>query len=284
VAIIGLGLVGGSIARGLRMQWGQKAKILGVDNCPTTLDAAKSAGIFNHLSTAPDKGLSQIGLVMVCTPIHAFRQTLAQLKPYIPAEAVLSDVIGVKKAPSLIARELLPENIWVGSHPMAGGEHGGFENSRDDLFNGCTAAICPRESDAEASTSAVELVSDLWAALGATPITIGPAAHDHEVAQTSHLPYLLALALSQEAFTGGPPLLAGGGLRDATRRADFGPEVMAAVLAQNPFLVEHADRLANSLRDAARMCRDDPEMFCQWAEDIRRLRNQRAVSNNVKLV
>ncbi len=231
--IVGLGLVGGSLARAItKLGLGE---VLGVDADPATCRAAMADGVVTRAETAPYADLMRARLVVLCVPLGPLDAVCAALAPHLGSQAVLSDVIGVKAPVAARLEQLLPRVRYVGSHPMAGGEHGGYGATRADLFEHKGVAVCPGPT---ASAEDVALVTELWRRVGAVPTTMTPDEHDRVVATTSHLPYVSALALVHVASQHPGVHLAGRGFFDATRRADFSPEVMAAVVMENPHIGE----------------------------------------------
>jgi prephenate dehydrogenase len=266
VGIVGLGLVGGSLARALHRRDPDR-RIVGVDADEETLAAAASDGVLTDASAAPGEALQACEVVFICTPLGALDEILVRLGGFVAAKAVLTDVIGIKGPVEAAVRQRLPDACFVGGHPMAGGERGGFANARADLFEDCSVALCP----GTAPQSSVAALAALWQTVGARPITMSAAEHDELVAATSHLPYLTAVALTRVLSSfDDPQRLAGRGLRDAIRHAGFAPEIMVSVAAANQSLPEVVRRLAAELEALAQLAEHDAEGLAAAAEAARR--------------
>ena len=159
----------------------------------------------------------------------------------------------------------MPSRPFIGGHPMAGGPLGGFKQSSAHLYQDAEVALCPSQ---KTSTHHHELVSTLWRSVGAIPVEVDAVSHDEIVAQTSHLPYLCAIA--QTLLAGSlpnKPLLRGPGFRDATKRALFSPKVMADVARHNPSLSANARRLAEQLETLAVALENTPDEFEKMANE-----------------
>lgn len=266
VGIVGLGLVGGSLARALRERV-RGIELVAVDPDRTTRTRARREGVADVVRAQVDETLRGCRLVVLGVPLGAVAKVLASMAPHLAPDTLVTDVVGLKAPVQRMVRELLPRARYVGSHPMAGGEHGGFRHSRPDLFDGRTVVVCPSARPAD-----VRRIDAVWRATGARVVHLPPAAHDRVVAVTSHLPYLAALGLvhvAEREHDGAH--VAGRGFADATRRADFEPGVMAAVVGHNP----HASRALRSLaRELSRMADaidHDPAALQAIAEHARAL-------------
>lgn len=259
--IVGLGLVGGSLARAIK-KLDAGARIVGVDPNEETRRRATEIGAVDVALAAPGVALGQCRLVVLCTPLGALESVLTGLAEHLDPTALITDVIGVKQPVADTVTRLLPGHTFVGGHPMAGGERGGFNRARADLFDNCQVALCPTAETTDAAAS----LSALWRDLGAKPLVIDAETHDRIVAGTSHLPYLAAIALvrlldEQDA----PERFAGRGLADAIRHAGFDPEIMAAVAASNPAVPEMARRLAEHLTTLADLAQSNPKALAKTA-------------------
>lgn len=226
IAVIGLGLIGGSIALALR---GKCASLVGIDPDPHTLALARQKGVVDQAASQPSELISQADVVILAAPVRTILAQLHDLPGWHPGSPVVLDVGSTKTA--ICARMAdLPERFDpLGGHPMSGKEKTGLANASPDLFRDAPFAFTalPRTSG-----RARQVAEHLAHLLGAKPVWIDPAAHDHWVAATSHLPYLAACALALET----PPqasILAGPGFRSTTRVAETNPEIMLDILATN---------------------------------------------------
>jgi prephenate dehydrogenase len=236
VAIIGVGLLGGSIGLALRKR--KLAKdIVGIGRRRSTLAKAQEFKCVTRTTTSIARGVAEADLVVVCTPVDLIAQHVAEAAACCPPRTILTDV-GSTKAEVVAAAEaalLALENSegggprFVGSHPIAGSEKTGCEASRPDLFEGCVTIVTPTaKTDAEAAAK----IDAFWTSLGASLKHMPPDAHDAAVARTSHLPHLVASALAA-ATPGGLVSLTAGGWRDTTRVAAGDPELWRQILLSN---------------------------------------------------
>lgn len=247
VAVVGCGLIGGSLLRALRAAG--IPELLAVDrDAATRALVAASLGIAVH--ERPDAALRDCDVVVLALPVGALLESLAPVGSLLAGSAaVLTDVGGVKEPVLRAAAHALPPAVpFVGGHPMAGKEKGGFDHSDAELFRARTVALCPGPS---AAPAAVERVRALWLAVGARTVLCTPEAHDRAVARVSHVPHLVASVLARVAASGGELAgqLAAGGLRDSTRVAED-PTIRQA-LTRNPHVAEVARTVADELRRLA---------------------------------
>jgi prephenate dehydrogenase len=269
-AIVGLGLVGGSLARAVRARTGKAVELMGIDPDSATRRQALAEGVVDVALPRVGKALSGCGLVVIATPFGALARVLAELASVLAPEALITDVVGLKAEVAHNVQARLPGARYVGSHPMAGGEHGGFAHSHRDLFVERTVVVCPGRLAAD-----TRRISALWRLVGAKVALMTPKEHDQTVAVTSHLPYLAALGLVRvaERRERGSHI-AGRGFADATRRVDFDPEVMATVVGHNPHVPRALRALARELSRMARAVSRDPDVLVAEAEHARALHRQ----------
>lgn len=243
VAIVGVGLIGGSLGLAIR-QRGLAQAVVGVSHRSFRFHAAIEAGVIDEGSTAPSLVLPHCDLVILATPVEQICIDLARYASLIAPNAVVTDVGSVKSRIVEVGEKHLLHN-FVGGHPMAGSEKSGWEHARADLFENATWAIT---STRQTSPNARQCVRDLAEAVGARVVELSPQDHDRAVAVTSHLPHLLAYAL---ASVGGasaetdPHLfdLAAGSWASGTRVAQSSPELWRGIVMTN------RDALLRALRD-----------------------------------
>lgn len=232
VAVIGLGLLGGSVAGAARAR-GVAARVVGVSRGRDTAAAAVSAGLADEASADLATGVAGADLVVLCTPVFAMEATLRRAAPALAAGALVTDVGSVKARLVETLPGLLPPGAhYVGAHPMAGSHRSGLRHARADLFEG---AVCVLTPTAATPPAALALLRDFWTALGARVVERDPAQHDAEVAWVSHLPHAVAFAYAASLAGAPPPAFAlkGAGFRDFTRIAASDPELWADILATN---------------------------------------------------
>ena len=280
IAIVGLGLIGGSLALALRRArpgvW-----ITGIDTDPSAREQALAEHAVDEASTLADARLAECDTVVLCTPAQA----LIEMHPGVAARmqpgALLTDVCGAKER--ICAQAAAQDRVvFIGGHPMAGTEFRGFIAANPTLFLGCTVALCPPvgAKDPGARREALRRVAELWMAAGAEQIVdVEPDAHDRAVTVASHLPYLAAAAVAQSLQNAGADAalareLAAGGFRDTTRLAGDGTVGGAAAL--NRFVPAAARALAERLRGFADELERTPEealrQLAAIADDRRRMR------------
>jgi prephenate dehydrogenase len=261
IAVIGLGLIGGSLLRALAAAG---HRVWGYDTDPATRATARTAAAqapararWQVTGALPDT-VAGAGLVVVAVPLPAVAGVFDGLAAAGYA-GLVTDVTSVKAPVRDLAAARLPSSAgFVGGHPMAGRETSGFAATDPDLFTGCAWGLC-----LERGTSMVDwlALADLYTRLGARIVPTTAEEHDRAVAAVSHVPHLLAAALA--ASVAGDPLaqtLAAGSFRDGTRVAAGSPELIASMCAGNPAAVAPAlavvrDALAGA--DAA-LATDDP--------------------------
>lgn len=218
IAIIGMGLMGGSLARAIR-QVGLAREIVGWGRNAASLKAAIDAKVIDRAETQAARAVRDAELVVLAIPVGATAAMLSQLAPALAVHAVVTDVGSVKTAVIADARAALGARFpqFVGGHPLAGGEASGFAASHADLYRNSRVILSP---EPDTDPAAVTTVHQLWTALGAQVATLGAREHDEILARTSHLPHVLAFALmNMVASDPRVPEFSGNGLRDMTRIA-----------------------------------------------------------------
>ena len=247
VAVIGVGLIGGSFALALK-----KARlcghVVGIGRSAANLQVAKDRGIID--SAAAQAG--DADLVLVATPVAQFPAVLAALAPQLKPAAIVMDAGSTKRDVVAAARAALGAKIaqFVPAHPIAGAERSGAAAASADLFRGKRVVLAPLPENPAASLAAAEAA---WTACGARVTRMSAEEHDAVFAAVSHLPHLLAYALVHEfAGRGNSAQLFGyaaGGFRDFTRIASSHPEMWRDICVANrqPLLAE-LDRYAEKLR------------------------------------
>lgn len=232
IAIVGLGLIGGSLALALN----KVAALIGVDTDADTRRLATDAGI--QCSDQLTDAVDHADIVVIAVPLAATIGTLSDLAGAMLARhryPLVTDVSSVKLPIDLAAAQCLPPQAqYVGGHPMAGTEGGGFADASPGMFQGCA---WPITIDDRSSLRGVARVCDMIQLVGGHAIPITAPDHDRSVGMVSHLPHLLATTLLRlvcESEEGGLTLrLAAGSFRDATRVATRNPEFVASMCQLN---------------------------------------------------
>lgn len=235
-AVIGLGLIGGSILRGLAAV---SAPAAGWDADAEVRGAAAQAGL--AVSERMEQALAGRRLVVIAVPPAAALPVVAEVLELAP-EASVCDVCSVKEpvVAGVIAQAGSAAERFVGGHPLAGSERGGFAASREGLFDGASWALCPDGAGLAALLAAAGLVE----VLGAQPVILSASCHDEAVARSSHLAHLLGGLAARSAAAEPAATLSGGALRDTSRVAGSDPALWTEILLAN------ADELLPVLRRA----------------------------------
>lgn len=219
IAIIGLGLIGGSMGLALKRAGG--VEVAGYARRPETANRALELGAIDQVSSQLASCVEGADLVLIATPTLSIKEILIQIAPHLSAGCVVTDAASTKEQVMSWAEESLPANVsFVGGHPMAGKELSGIEVAEADLFKGRIYCVVPGHGAADAG---VQAVVDLVNRIGARPLLLGASDHDRFVAGISHLPLVVASALvmaTAKSFEW-PDMsrLAANGYRDTTRLA-----------------------------------------------------------------
>jgi prephenate dehydrogenase len=270
LGVAGLGLMGASLARAVRAV-DRSVRLVAVEPAAEPRERALAEGVVDEALAAPGAALAACEVVVLCTPVAAIEALMAPVAGLLADGAILTDVGGAKERVVAHARAAVRAGVrFVGAHPMFGG-HGGYAAASADRWKGGTVAVCT-----DGDPAAVEEVAALHAALGATVVRCAAAEHDAAVAMVSHLPYLVASALSVAAKEAGPlaARLAGPGLRDATRLAAFAFDIQGEVARRNAHLPEAARRLERHLARLLAAIADSPEAARSALEGARAAREE----------
>lgn len=254
VAILGPGLIGGSLALALAER-GLAQRLMIYARSPNALDAIRTAGVDAELSTNPSEAVREADVVILCVPIEAMPALVREIRDALKPTALVTDVGSVKGS---VDRDLAPllegKALWIGSHPMAGSEKAGFAAARADLFEGAAVIVTPTQHTVRRAKDQALL---FWEKLGARVTSLSPESHDRYVAQISHIPHLMAAALVVHASAEAREL-AGGGFRDITRIASGSPELWTEIISANAkpiaaeleALIVHLKALKSHLEDS----------------------------------
>jgi prephenate dehydrogenase len=233
LAIVGVGLLGGSVALAARAQ-GLAREIVGVGRDRTRLDAPLRAGAVDRVTTDLADGVRDADVVVLAATVLANERLLAEIWPAVAPGAVVTDVGSTKRGIVAAAERLARQEprAFVGSHPMAGSEKSGYGVARADLFHGATVIVTPTDASAP---RAVKGVSALWESMGARVSVLDPDTHDRVVAAISHLPHVAAWALVDAVgrFEPAAAAFAARGFKDTTRIAASDPAMWTDILLDN---------------------------------------------------
>ena len=250
VAIIGMGLIGGSI--GLALRKNQAAvEVIGYDLGKGVCDRARRIGAIDQWYDTLADTVRGAELVILATPVGAIYRLLQELAPVLSPGTVVTDVASTKAQVISWAEELLPANVsFVGGHPMAGREVSGIDAADARLFRQRIYCLTPTVHTLPAAVSKVCSLAEI---LGARVHFLAAAAHDEQVAGVSHLPFLASVALmntvAQDSIWNDAALLAASGFRDASRLAGGNPVMYRDIcLTNNSAIVGWLDKYIESLQ------------------------------------
>jgi prephenate dehydrogenase len=247
VGVVGLGLIGGSIALAAREIW-PSGLVIGVDR----KDVLERAMVRHAIDVAADDPvvLAEADLVILAAPGQQNLELMRDLADNVTGTAVITDTGGTKREIVEAARGLPDRLTFIGGHPLGGAAHGGIDHARPDLFAGRPWLFTPTS---DRTAEALERLQAFATGLGAVPRTLSPAEHDHVLAYISHLPQLTVSALMHvvgRAIGLKGLELSGRGLVDTTRLASSPPDIWKDVCATNPDEVGAAlDALIGVLQD-----------------------------------
>jgi prephenate dehydrogenase len=229
VAILGPGLIGGSIALALAER-GLAKRLMIYARSPRALDEIRLAGVEAELTQNPSEAVRDADVVILCVPIEAMAGLVHECRDALSPTALVTDVGSVKGSVDHDIAPLLEDRaLWIGSHPMAGSEQAGFAAARANLFEGAAIVITPTPRTQRAARDRAE---KFWSALGGRVLVYDPKWHDTAIAQVSHIPHLVAAELianvPDECLAA-----AGSGLRDTTRVASGSPELWTEIIWAN---------------------------------------------------
>lgn len=244
VAIVGVGLIGGSLGMALRKR-GLARTVIGVGRDAARLEIARERGAIDTGAADFAEGVEGADLIVLATPISRILADLARLGPLLAPGALVTDVGSTKARIARAGDAGLPPGAFVAGHPMAGSERSGVEAADPYLFEGAVWALTPTD---RTDTAALGRVRALAEAVGARVLTLDPELHDRAVAITSHLPHVLAYALAaqaEEAAGENAHLyeLTAGSFASATRVAHSPPEMWRDIAVTN------REALAGAIRD-----------------------------------
>lgn len=263
LCIIGVGLIGGSLARALRKA-NKVGEIVGSGRDAAHLEKARQLGVIDSYATDPAEAVRGADLVVLAVPLGAMPAVLEKIAPALELEAVMTDVGSAKGSVINAVRtafKTIPDT-FVPGHPIAGTEQSGVEASFSELFVNRRVILTPTDVS---SSAAVQKIRTMWEICGAEVVEMEVGHHDEVLAATSHLPHMLAYALvdtlarmddSQEIFD-----YAAGGFRDFTRIASSNPDMWHDIcLANHDALVKMLEAFSDDLRllaDAVRRADSD---------------------------
>lgn len=236
VAIIGVGLIGGSLGMALKKNRAVE-RVIGIGRHPEKLKKAKQLKAIDEFTTDFQAGVKDADLVVICTPVGLIAPTIKRILPALKKGCIVTDV-GSVKAPVVAAAEKLlraKKIHFIGGHPMAGSEQAGISSAQNNLFKNAVWILTPGSHTA---LNELSLLHHLFSLTGARIILLDPKKHDRIVSVTSHLPHLLTASLvnylaAQNRKNKNTIALTAGGFRDMTRIASSSPDIWADISLMN---------------------------------------------------
>jgi prephenate dehydrogenase len=242
LTILAPGLLGGSVARAAHSRQLARRIVIWARR-PEVRAQLHAQPWLTQVSETLEEAVRTASLVVLAAPVEKIVELARQIAPALPANAIVTDVGSVKGQLTRACSAAMPAHAtFVGSHPMAGSQKTGWENSTDSLFEGRTCFVTPLP---ETPATATDSVAKFWRALGANVTNVSPDQHDEIVAHISHLPQSIATTLCSFLAQKNPAWrdFAGGGLRDTTRIAASDATMWIEIFQQN------REELLRALRD-----------------------------------
>lgn len=231
---IGLGLIGGSIARALREKY-PACMITAYDMEPSSVEAAKRDGVVTICAYEIDRVFSACDLIFLCAPVSCNNENLLLLRKVLTEDTLLTDVGSVKGDIDAHIRAAGLEKQFIGGHPMAGSERTGYQNSKAMLLENAYYILTPTEKTPDEKTASLEA---LVRSLGAIPLIMSADEHDYVTAGISHLPHVISASLvnlvrDKDNADGLMKLIAAGGFKDITRISSSSPVMWEHICMTN---------------------------------------------------
>lgn len=231
---IGLGLIGGSIARAVRHFY-PDAEIIAYSRTRASVEQAVADGVVDRIPDGVGEDFADCDYIFLCAPVSSNAKYLEQLKPLIHSSCIITDVGSTKTDIHEKVTELGMEENFIGGHPMAGSEKTGYANSKRILIENAYYMITPTGKNPD---GAVDRYRNFVASLKALPLVVDYRTHDYVTAGISHLPHIIASSLvnlvkDSDTENGLMKLVAAGGFKDITRIASSSPEMWEQICATN---------------------------------------------------
>lgn len=231
---VGFGLIGGSIAKGIKRCL-PDATIIAYMRSREKLEKARNDGIVDIILDGVNEHLKECDIIFLCTPVEYNASYLSEIRPFLKPGAILTDVGSTKTNIHEVVTELGMEDCFIGGHPMAGSEKTGYENSTDHLLENAYYIITPASRSHQTDIDRMVAVANT---MGSLPIVLDYREHDRVVAAISHLPHIIASSLVNLVRDSDNPQtmmkrLAAGGFKDITRIASSSPEMWEQICMTN---------------------------------------------------
>ena len=258
VTLVGVGLLGGSLGLALR-QRRLAGSVVGYVRRTASIAECTRAGAVERATCDLLQAVEGADLIVLCTPLAQMRALAEQMLPALKRGVIVTDVGSVKASVVQGLESLVAGTgaCFVASHPMAGSEKPGVAAASGDLFEGAVCVVTPTRNS---NAAALRKVEQLWHSVGGRPLRLTPELHDDLVSRSSHLPYLVAAALTNLVLSPAHPkeqaLLCASGFRDTTRIASGSPEMWRDIaLANRKYLAAALEVLISELQGVRRHLR-----------------------------
>ncbi len=272
VAIVGVGLIGGSVGLGLRAR-GLAAEVVGIGRNRRSLEKAEHHGAVDRSTTDLAQGISRAEVVVVCTPVDGIAEDLRRAADLTMNDVLITDAGSTKRRiVETLEGHPRASAVYVGAHPLAGSEQRGPEHARADLFDGRVCLLTP---SARTPDRPRQKARAFWKSLGCRVIEMSPAEHDEVLAYTSHLPHAVASALAGAIPADWLPLAAGA-YRDCTRVAGADPKLWTAIFRENrgPLLKALGSFIDRATAFKYALMTDDENAIASWWEEAKHRRDR----------
>lgn len=235
IAIIGVGLLGGSLGLAIK-QRKLASKVDGYVRRSASISECEQFRVVDHATRDIKRAVENADLIILCTPLSRMRELSEEMLPALKPGAIVTDVGSVKASVVQELETLFSKATvdFIGSHPMAGGEKMGVAAAKADLFDNAVCIVTPT---AQSNASAIQTVENFWKSVGSRVVKLSPEIHDELVSRSSHLPHVIAAELASYVLSPThakeQALLCANGFRDTTRIASGSPEMWRDIAAAN---------------------------------------------------
>ena len=250
ITVIGVGLIGGSLARALKEK--NLAKdVFGYGRDQARLEDAQKLNIIDRFLTSIEEAIVGAEIIVIATPVGTFQSILGEIEPLITENVIITDVGSTKTDIVNIVHNVLraKSNCFIPAHPIAGKERSGFEASDSMLFDGKKVIITPQENN---SSDSIKVIEEMWKGVGAEVDFMSSESHDNLLGMTSHLPHMLAFSLVNYLVNQNPTasIYAGGGFKDFSRIASGDAIMWRDICLQNKDqIISHLKGYQSTLND-----------------------------------
>ena len=258
ITIIGVGLIGGSLALALKERNLAKA-VFGYGRDQTRLEEAQKSNVIDAFSTNIKEAIDEANIVVIATPVGTFKDILHQIEPLISSNVIITDVGSTKSDIVNIVNDVLRDksSCFIPAHPIAGKERSGFEVSDSKLYDGKKVIITPQETN---SPESIDVIDQMWKNVGADVDFMSAESHDNLLGMTSHLPHMLAFSLVNYLVDQNPnaSIYAGGGFKDFSRIASGDAIMWRDICLQNKNqIMNHLKGYQSTLDDLLEAINDE---------------------------